>query len=214
MKPSTAPACRAPRLRLAVALALAAACSDASITAPSDAEASVSGSVTSAKTSKGVANLVVALLHDGRVVRAAPTDSAGGFEFRGVPSGAYALRVTGLELAGVSARFTSFDPAESPVQLTGGSAPTVFIAAVGLIPPRVVGVVRCAGVPVAGARVRVIGGSTDLVATTNDQGKYAATDLETGHYAAIVDAAPCTVAPGYRTANLLAGQMAELNFEG
>ncbi len=96
-----------------VSRALLLGCSDNAVTAPDLAKASVSGSVSSAKTSRGIPNLIVALVRDKNVVRAAPTEWAGGFAFLGVPTGAYAVRVTGLELAGVSARFSSFDPAES-----------------------------------------------------------------------------------------------------
>jgi hypothetical protein len=191
------------------------ACRESTPTEPQAGSLTLQGSVTSSKTAEGVANLVVALMDGGSVVAAVPTDTAGAFTFRNVADGSYTVRVTGTELAGVDTRFTAFDPVETPVTMGGSAAPSqVFIAAVGLIPPRVTGFVSCAGAPAEGARIRVIGGATDVVVTTSAQGRYAATSLDAGHYAVIVESAPCTVTPSWRAASLQAGQLVVLDFAG
>jgi hypothetical protein len=200
---------------LLVCWALAGACHDGTPTEPGTGSLTIRGSITSSKTAHGIANLIVALIDGGRVVAAAPTDTAGAFAFQHVAEGSYTVRVTGVELAGVDTRYTMFDPAETPVVAQGsGTLSNVFIAAVGLIPPRVTGLVSCAGSPAAGARIRVIGGATDIVVTTNAQGRYAATGLEAGHYAVIVESAPCAVTPAWRAADLLAAQLLVLDFAG
>jgi Carboxypeptidase regulatory-like domain len=201
-------------LAAATAMVLVLACStDETVTGPSPAHGIVHGSVTSAKTSEGIADLVIVLEQGGHLVRATPTDATGHFEFDGLAIGDYVVRATGLDLAGMNARYTALSPAEQPVTVGAEPVP-VFIAAVGLIPPRIVGVVRCAGVPVEGARVRVVGGASDSVFVANAQGKYGATDLDAGRYAVIVESAPCAIEPAYRTATLLAGQAVEVDFDG
>ncbi len=174
----------------------------------------VRGSVTSEKTSVGVPNLVVALIQNGQITRTAPTDAKGLFDFGATPAGAYVVRLTGFDLAGVNPRFTSFDPTSLDVHVASGSPSQLFFAAVGLIPPRIVGSVRCAGGPAVGVRLRIVGGVIDETVTTNDAGKYAATDLDAGHYAVIIESAPCAVAPMYGVAELKAGQAASLDFGG
>lgn len=195
--------------------ALAGACHDATPTGPGNESVTIRGSVTSSKTAHGIANLIVVLMDGSQVIAAAPTDTAGAFSFPHVAEGSYTVRITGVELAGVDTRFTTFDPAETAVVAQGAGTPSdVFIAAVGLIPPRVTGLVSCGGAPVAGARVRVIGGATDVVVTSNAQGRYAATGLEAGHYAVIVESAPCTVSPSWRAADLRPAQLLMLDFAG
>lgn len=179
---------------------------------PADA-ADVSGLVSSVKTGEGVADLVVALVRDGSVVRVAGTGPDGRFAFDDVPAGDYVAKLTGIELAGLSTSHTAFEPPEQPLRVGAANGPLLF-AVVGLIPPRVSGDVLCGGVPVAGAQIRVIGGSTDIVVTTNEQGRYGATDLGPGHHAVIAVAAPCAVAPGWTAVELLPGQAAEVDFNG
>lgn len=198
----------------ALSLSVIVSCEADDAVAPSDVgDGVIGGSVTSAKTSAGVSDLVVVLVRDGRVVRATPTDSAGEFEFSAIDRGTYVVRITGMELSGISPRHTAFTPAEDtvavdrlPVQL--------FFAAVGLIPPRIVGDVRCGGVPTPNARVRVIGGSTDVTVVTNAQGRYGATDLDPGHYAVIVTEVPCGVQPAFGAVFVQPGQALEVDFDG
>lgn len=173
----------------------------------------IRGSVTSEKTSAGVPGLVVALVHNGLVVRAAPTDSNGAFEFRDIARGSYTVSLTGFDLANIDLRYTAFTPVNDTIVASAEPADIVF-AAVGLIAPHIVGTVTCGGALIAGAQVRVIGGATDETVTTNAQGMYGATDLSAGHYAVIVVSAPCTVSPAYSAATLLPGQAVHVDFQG
>lgn len=195
-------------------LPLALACSnDDSSTGLASGPGQIDGSVTSEKTAHGIPNLVVALVHDGEVVAATPTDSGGAFSFRGLAQGNYVVRLTGMELSHLDPLYNVFTPDADSV--TVGDAPVrLFFAAVGLIPPRVVGVISCNGAPVASAQVRVIGASTDTVVSTTAQGRYGATELDPGHYAVIVVDAPCPVEPPYGAVELLPGQAAEVDFTG
>lgn len=183
---------------------------------PGAIPAVVRGSVTSSKTSHGVPNLLIALLRDGRVLDVSVTDSAGAFRFAAAAAGSYTVRVSGMELAGLTPRLTTLEPEAFDLALASGETRDLFFAAVGLIPPRIVGIIRCNGLVQTGVRVRVIGGSTDVVVESNAQGKYAATDLEPGHYAVIPVSSPlpCALAPAYGTASLLAGQAATVDFSG
>lgn len=188
------------------------ACSDDG-TGPDRSAGALRGSVTSAKTSEGIAGLVVALLRDGRVVRAVPTDAGGAFAIGELEAGEYDVRITGVELSALSPRHTAFEPAAQ--RITVGSGPVdLFIAAVGLIPPRIVGTVACGGTPVSGARLRVVGGATDIEVTTNAQGRYGATDLAPGAFAVLLVEAPCSVSPPFAAVSLISGQAAEVNFGG
>jgi hypothetical protein len=195
-------------------LPLAIACSnDDASTGLSSGPGQIDGTVTSEKTAHGIPNLVVALVHDGEVVAATPTDSGGAFSFRGLAQGDYVVRLTGIELSHLDPLYNAFTPDADSV--TVGDVPVrLFFAAVGLIPPRVVGVVSCDGAPVSSAQVRVIGASTDTVVSTTAQGRYGATELDPGHYAVIVVDAPCPVEPSYGAVELLPGQAAEVNFTG
>ena len=210
----------APASRLMIAmiamflLPLALACSDDDAsTGLSSGPGQINGTVTSEKTAHGIPNLVVALVHEGEVVAATPTDSGGAFSFRGLAQGDYVVRLTGMEFSHLDPLYNVFTPDADSV--TVGDAPVrLFFAAVGLIPPRVVGAVSCNGVPVPSAQVRVIGASTDTVVSTTAQGRYGATKLDPGHYAVIVVDAPCPVEPSYGAVELLPGQAAEVNFTG
>ena len=206
------------RLWLTIGIASAAAvlyaCDPASDTAGLNAgDGTVRGSVSALKTGTGVRDLVVALLRDGRVLRTVPTDEGGEFVFHGVDRGEYVVRITGVELSALSARHTAFEPLEQAIMVDGGSTSVMFTA-VGLIPPRIVGDVRCGGIPVPGAQVRVVGGDVDQTVSTNAQGRYGATNLVAGEYAVLLIAAPCTMAPPFQTASLKPGQAVEVDFDG
>jgi hypothetical protein len=195
-------------------LPLALACSDDdAATGLSSGPGQIDGTVTSEKTAHGIPNLVVALVHDGEVIAAAPTDSGGAFSFRGLAQDDYVVQLTGIELSHLDPLYNAFTPASDSV--TVGDTPVrLFFTAVGLIPPRVVGVISCGGVPSSSAHIRVIGASTDTVVSTTAQGRYGATELDPGHYAVIVVDAPCPVEPSYEAVELLPGQAAEVNFTG
>lgn len=195
-------------------LTIAISCSDHDeSTGLSSGPGQIDGTVTSEKTAHGIPNLVVALVHDGQVVAASPTDSSGAFSFRGLAQGDYVVRLTGIELSALDPLHNAFTPVADSITV-GDTPARLFFAAVGLIPPRVVGVVSCGGTPVASARVRVIGASTDTVVTTTAQGRYGATQLDPGHYAVIVVDAPCTIDPPYDAVELLPGQAAQVDFAG
>ncbi len=208
------------RNRLSIALAaisllvITLSCSDHdSSTGLSSGPGQIDGTVTSEKTAHGIPNLVVALIHEGRVVAATPTDSSGAFSFDALAQGDYVVRLTGIELSQLDPLYNAFTPVADSVAV-GDSPVRLFFTAVGLIPPRIVGVVSCGGTPVPSARVRVIGASTDTVVTTSAQGRFGATELDPGHYAVIPIEAPCSVDPSYEAVELLPGQAAEANFAG
>ena len=182
-------------------------------TGPDAGDGQVNGSVTSEKTAHGIPNLIVVMTRDGRVTAATPTDSTGSFSFHNLARGDYVVRLTGVELSDMSPLHNVFTPVADTVTVDGAPV-QLFFAAVGLIPPRIVGVISCGGTPVADARVRVIGASTDTVVSTTAQGRYGATELDPGHYAVIVTEAPCTIDPMYDAVELLPGQAAEVNFTG
>ncbi|HEX7119623.1 MAG TPA: carboxypeptidase-like regulatory domain-containing protein [Longimicrobiales bacterium] len=193
---------------------IAAACAD-DATGPDAGAVDIAGTVALAKTGEGVANAIVVLIRDGRVLQAVPTDAGGSFAFRSVEPDSYTVRLTGLELTGVSLSHTSFEPLEQKVAVGGGVVDVVF-SAFGLIPPRVVGTVRCDGQAVEGAELRVIGGETDTVVRTNAQGRFSALDLGTGYHTVVLHAASgaCRYDPAYRVVHLRAGQAADVDFEG
>lgn len=169
-----------------------------------------------AKDGSGVPNALVALLRGGQVVDAAATGAGGHVAFTGVPDGTYTLRLTGLELTGLSPRHTSFEPLSQEVVVGAGApAPSVVFAGVGLVPARITGVVSCAGAPVPDVAIRVVGGETDVVVATNAQGRYGATDLAAGHYAVFLLAAPagCAFDEDHAVADVRIGQQANLDFE-
>lgn len=168
-----------------------------------------------AKDGSGVPNALVALLRGGQVVDAAATGAGGHVAFTGVPDGTYTLRLTGLELTGLSPRHTSFEPLSQEVVVGAGApAPSVVFAGVGLVPARITGVVSCAGAPVPDVAMRVVGGETDVTVSTNAQGRYGATDLGAGHYAVFVVAAPaaCVFDEDHAVADVRIGQQANIDF--
>jgi len=174
------------------------------------AAADVTGTVAQVKTGAGVPNLVVALVRDGVLVDVAATDAAGRFAFDDVPNGTYRAVITGLELSALSLPHTALEPPLQEFTVAGEPVELAF-AAVGLIPPRILGFVTCAGQPVVGTSVRVLGGRDDVTVVTNDQGKYAAIDLDTGHHVVLLPDPPCG-GPEMRMANLLPGQSVEVDF--
>ena len=193
---------------------MAACGSDAEPLAPTQGDATLTGAVAFVKTGAGVPDLLVALLQGGHVVRTTHTLTDGSFAFNDVGEGSYTARLTGFELADVNLRATAFDPLERPVVL--GSEPVdLAFAAVGLVPPRVAGDVLCAGTPVEGATLRIIGGAeTDVTVTTDVAGRYAATNLSEGVYAVIPLQAPCTLSPELQSVTVGKGQGGEADFSG
>lgn len=193
-----------------------AACADAS-REPAGPQASgpgsVTGSVTRHKTGAGVPDLVAVVQSHGRVRGVTVTDGAGRFAFSGLASGAYTVRLTARDLAGLDNRYDVLEP-DSAVVVVDGSSPDLVFTVLGLIPPRITGDLLCAGVAAAGAQVRVAGGRTDTVVTANEQGKYAALDLEPGTYAVLPIAAPCELSPTYRVVELRPGQAGDADFTG
>lgn len=173
----------------------------------------VRGMVAAAKTGEGIPNLVVVLLRDGQIVRAVPTNATGDFDFGDVEAGEYVVRLVGFELAGLSFVNTAFTPMERAIVVAGEVVDLTF-AALGIIPAKIVGEVRCGGMPVSGARIRVVGGGTDKVVETNVVGRYGANDLAAGTYTAMLIDAPCAIASEYDVLFVNAGQSVTADFEG
>lgn len=193
-----------------------AACADASrepVGPQASGPGSVTGTVTRHKTGTGVPDLVAVVQSHGRIRGVAVTDDAGRFAFSGLPSGAYTVRLTARDIAGLDSRYDVLEPDSAVVVIDGGSPDLVFTV-LGLIPPRITGDILCAGVAAAGAQVRVAGGGTDTVVVTNEQGKYAALDLAPGTYAVLPVAAPCELSPAYRVVELRPGQAGDADFSG
>jgi Carboxypeptidase regulatory-like domain len=173
----------------------------------------IHGAVANEKTGEGVANILVAVLQGRTVLQATATAADGQFNVTDLPPGAYTIRLTGFDVAGIDTRFVAFTPEAATV--TVGAAPvSLAFAAVGLIPPRIAGYVTCGGQPVSGVGVRVIGGATDTTVVTNEVGKYGATNLWAGHYAVIVVSPPCPIAPPYQAADVKPGQEVTVDFGG
>ena len=171
----------------------------------------MTGSVTRQKTGAGVPNVIAALVSTSGVAATAHTDAAGRFELTGIAPGAYTLRTAGHAIAGLDTRFEIMEPQSREVTVDGASRDVVFTV-VGLVPPRITGEIFCSAAPVAGARVRVIGGDADVTVFTNEQGKFGALDLMPGHYTVIPLEAPCELTPAYRVVQLRAGQSADADF--
>lgn len=203
------------RVIAVVAMVSLAACSDGPApTEASSGEGDITGGVAFVKTGSGVPNLVVALLNDGRILRTAHTDEGGSFSFGQVPEGSYSLRLSGFELAAINPRATAFDPIEAPVTVSGDPVDVTF-AAVGLIPPRVVGTVTCDGREVVGARLRVVGGvDTDRTVDTDVRGVYAVTNVSEGTYGVQLLEAPCEIAPDFKVVTVGKGQAGDVDFAG
>jgi hypothetical protein len=201
-------------LAFAGACLLLPACSDDASPAGSlSGEGQVTGVVARQKTGDGIANAVVALVGDETVVQVAATDATGQFAFEDVPAGDYTARLVGLELTGLSLLHTAFEPLQQDLTVSGEPVDLVF-AAVGLVPGQVGGEVRCGGVPVEGARLRVVGGATDTAVETTGLGRYSAADLAEGSYTVMVEEAPCDTQPSHRVVSLRPGQSVNADFEG
>ncbi len=190
-------------------LALTSACMDA----PQRHGSRVSGVVASSKTARGVPNLVVALIRDGTVLRTVPTNTAGEFAFDDVVAGAYTVRLTGLEISGLSPLHTAFTPVEQEILVDSAPLDLTF-AVVGLVPAHIVGEVFCGGRPAVGAGIRVVGGDTDATVVTDAVGRYGATDLAPGSYTVMAVDLPCRVESDIEIVSLGAGQSIFVNFAG
>lgn len=173
----------------------------------------VRGVVARQKTAAGVPGVPVALLRGGDVRRVTLTDSEGTFSFEGVEGGSWRVRPVATGLAGLDARFDAVEPIEWEITVDASPVDLVF-AVVGLLPPRITGRVTCGGTGVAGARVRVVGGAADVVASTDASGLYSVLDLYPGSYAVWASDAPCALNPTHRVVELRQGQLAEAHFEG
>ncbi|MBX6363282.1 MAG: carboxypeptidase regulatory-like domain-containing protein [Gemmatimonadetes bacterium] len=174
----------------------------------------VTGTVALVKTGAPVANAIVALIQGGRVLQATPTDEAGHFAFDRVPPGAYTVHLTGLELTGEDPLFTSFEPRSQAVTRSTESI-HVYFGGEGIVPARVTGFVTCRGAPVAGARVRVVGGAVDTTVVTTEQGRYGSPDLAAGAYAVYLEAAPpCGYPTPFQAGRVKTGQLLRLDFDG
>jgi len=147
------------------------------------------------------------------VVASAFTDATGRFGFDQQPAGSYTAKLIGLELTGLRPGHTALEP-ESQTVLVGGDPVELVFAVVGLLPPRVSGTITCAGSPVEGARVRIVGGEADTTVTTNAQGRYGANDLGTGYHSVFIASAPCITVPSFEVVDLKPGQGVEVNFGG
>lgn len=195
----------------ALAALFAAAGCDDETAGPAAANDHVEGSVARLKTGEGVPNLVVALRRGGDLVAASVTDVEGAFRFPAVPHGTYEVRLTGLELAGLSPATTAFDPPVRQVTVSASTEPVLF-AAVGLF-TQVRAVVSCGGAPAAGTAVRVVGGAVDELLTTNTLGEGVVL-VEPGSYAVVPVDPPCALDPGFRIAEVLQGQSVTVPFQG
>lgn len=193
--------------------ALTSACGDDPVGDGATGRGELTGMVARAKTGEGVANAVVALVRDGAVVRTTATDGAGGFAFDAVPAGGYDVYLTGLELTGMSLLHTTFEPRSQRVEVAGEVEPLLF-AAVGVVPARITGIVRCGGAVDTDAAVRVAGGAVDTVVATNAVGRYALTDLDGGAYALFPVRARCLDALPDTVVHAGVGQYVGVDFDG
>lgn len=211
---------RPPRRRLALSLAFAAAAAagacgdDDEPVAPGTGDAAIAGTVAQLKTGAGVPNVVVVALRDGVVVRAAATGADGSFAFDGLAPGDYRVRLTGLELSGLSLSHTIFDPLEQAAEVAAGATVDLVFVAVGVIPPRIQGTVTCGGLPVSGARVRLVGGSSDVTVTTDGNGQFGTIDLTEGTYAVIPVDRPCALQPAFRVVEVRKSGTVQAEFAG
>lgn len=205
---------RFPLLLLALGLFLGGACSS-DPAEPHRSNGVLAGSVGLVKSGEGVRDIIAVLLRDGHVVAAEPTDALGTFRFTDVSAGQYTVRLTGLELSAVSLRHTAFDPVWQDVRVNGAPVDIVF-AGVGLVPARILGDVTCDAAPLAGVTLRVVGGTTDVSVQTNAQGRYAATDLDPGHYTVLLPTTTpnCRFAAPWSVTEVLVGQSVEVDFNG
>jgi hypothetical protein len=180
---------------------------------PGAGSAAIAGTVTRQKTGVGVPGLVAVLIRDGQVVATSHTDAGGSFGFGSVAAGGYTVRLTGYDIAGLDPRFDVLEPQSQSMLVPDGDGAMVFTV-VGVLAPRVTGAVTCGGGPAAGARVRVIGGSTDTTVVADAVGRYALLDLEPGRYAVIAVEVPCDASPDFHALDLLPGQAGNADFDG
>lgn len=173
----------------------------------------VSGVVAAAKTAEGVANVVVVLVRDGRVLNTTFTSEEGIFRFDDVEPGRYVVGLTGLEFSGMSLLHTVLTPSSQTVVVENEPIDLTF-AVVGIVPARIVGEVKCGSRPAVGAEIRVVGGSTAVSVRTDVVGRFGATDLAPGNYAVMAGEVPCDVGRDVRVVSLNAGQSISINFEG
>ena len=194
-------------------LVLLFACSDDGTRPDVRLSGEIAGTVTRHKTGAALPGVPVVLLNEAGVVATSHTDALGRFGFEDPPAGAYAVRLVGLEVAGVDQRFEAAEPPQHEVTVNGDPLELAFTILT-LVPARVTGTVRCGGVPVANARVRVVGGETDVVVTTGAQGQFAALDLAAGNYTVLAEDAPCAMRHPYQVVNLRLAQAAVVELEG
>ncbi|MEJ2539914.1 MAG: hypothetical protein P8188_08095 [Gemmatimonadota bacterium] len=206
-------------LRYGVALALMAtvgSCDDDPATPGGhDGDGGLQGVVARQKTGEGVGGVTLAVARDGQVVTAVVTEADGSFGVTDVADGFYEIVPVGLELAGLDSRFDVMEPPRDTATVSGGEAPSLVFAVVGVVPARITGTVTCAGEPDVAASVRVVGGpATDQTVPVDALGRYAALELDAGAYAVIVQSGSCVVSPAYRTVNLRPGELGRADFEG
>lgn len=192
------------------------ACSDSGATDPpgGSGPGSVDGVVARHKTGEGVPGVVIAALYEDQVVATTHSDADGTWAIQGLSAGPYRIAATGTELAGLDLRYDAMEPPEYEVDVVSGDPESLVFAVVGLIPTRITGEVTCGGVPQVGATVRVIGGSSDVMATTDSQGRFAALELYPGSYAVLPVDVPCGVLPDYHAMDLRQGEFGEADFAG
>lgn len=203
-------------LALCVVLCVTAACSDETDPAGGGGQGEgVTGVVARQKTGVGVEGVTLSILSSGRVVAAAATAADGSFASGPIPDGTYEVVPVGLELAGLDPRYDVMEPARDTVQVASGSGPELVFAVVGLVPARITGEVTCGGQPDPGAVVRVAGGgATNVSATADALGRYAALDLLPGVYTAIPESGRCPLSPAYVILDLRPGEFGRADFGG
>lgn len=181
---------------------------------PSIGSSAVSGTVARQKTAEGVAGAVLALVDaEGTVLATTFTDGNGHFAFQSVDQGDYTVRLVAPELAGLDPLYDALEPEVWEIALGSDPVELVF-AVVGLIPARITGTVSCGGAPAVDVDVRIIGGSTDVIATTEPSGIFTALDLLPGTYAVIPLMPPCALDPPFSAAIVRPGQFVDLSFGG
>lgn len=201
-----------PRLVVLLALLLLA-CSDDGTRPNAQRPGDVTGTITRHKTGAAVPGVAVVLMNETGVVATSHTDALGRFAFESRAAGEYAVRPVGLELAGLDPRFEAAEPQQYDITVEDAPVDLVFTILT-LVPSRVTGTVTCGGVGVGNARVRVVGGDTDVMVTTNGQGQFAALDLTPGNFTVLAEEAPCALEPPYQVVNLRLAQAVVVELEG
>lgn len=181
---------------------------------PGGGDGSVQGVVAQLKSGEGVPNLVVVALREGVGMRSSVTGADGTFALSDLADGSYTVRLTGFELSPLSLPHTIFDPIEQTVQVSGGATEDLVFVAVGVIPPRIQGTVTCGGTPVAGARVRLVGGASDVTVETDGNGEFGSADLTEGSYAVIPVESPCALSPDFHVIEARKSATATAGFAG